>query len=87
MILSAENRLGLFLPQGIAHGFVTLDSGCEVHYTVSAPYVPEAAGGIRWNDPELAIPCPSGPGGFTISERDRTWPRLEEVNPFPEGLA
>jgi dTDP-4-dehydrorhamnose 3,5-epimerase len=70
--LSAENRRALYVPEGCAHGFLTLDDGCEVHYQISQSYAPEAARGVRWNDPAFAI---SWPGEVVvINERDRSYP-------------
>jgi dTDP-4-dehydrorhamnose 3,5-epimerase len=70
--LSAENRCALYVPEGCAHGFLTLDDECEVHYQISQSYMPEAARGVRWNDPAFAI---SWPGEVVvINERDRSYP-------------
>ena len=70
--LSAENRRGLYVPEGCAHGFLTLDDGCEVHYQISQSYAPEAAAGVRWNDPAFAIRWPGEV--VVINERDRSYP-------------
>jgi dTDP-4-dehydrorhamnose 3,5-epimerase len=72
--LSGENNLLLYLPTGVAHGFQTLQDGCEVLYQMGAEYVPEAASGARWDDPAFAIEWPAAPDGRTISERDRNYP-------------
>jgi dTDP-4-dehydrorhamnose 3,5-epimerase len=73
--LSAENRCALYVPEGCAHGFLTLYDGCEVHYQISQSYVPEAARGVRWDDPGFAI---SWPGEVVvINERDRSYPDFE----------
>jgi dTDP-4-dehydrorhamnose 3,5-epimerase len=70
--LSARNRRALSVPEGCAHGFLTLEDGCEVHYQISERYVPEASRGVRWNDPAFAI---SWPGEVVvINERDRSYP-------------
>ena len=53
--LSQENRLMLFIPVGFAHGFSVLSEVAEVAYDVSAEYDPKAEGGIRFDDPDLAI--------------------------------
>jgi dTDP-4-dehydrorhamnose 3,5-epimerase len=53
--LTAENRRMIYVPEGFAHGFQTLEDGCEVFYQMSETYRPELARGIRWNDPILAI--------------------------------
>jgi dTDP-4-dehydrorhamnose 3,5-epimerase len=75
--LSAENRRALHVPAGVAHGFQTLDDGCEVHYQIGARYVPEACRGVRWDDPAFAIEWPAPTGARTISERDRGYPDFE----------
>lgn len=49
--LTADNRWALLLPGGCAHGFVPLTDGAEVLYRISAPYAPEAARTVRWDDP------------------------------------
>ncbi|MEG2679428.1 MAG: dTDP-4-dehydrorhamnose 3,5-epimerase [Oscillospiraceae bacterium] len=53
--LSAENKKQLLIPRGFGHGFVTLTDDVEFLYKADNPYAPEADGGIRWNDPELAV--------------------------------
>lgn len=56
--LSAVNRHMLYIPEGCAHGFQTLTDDCEVCYQISAPYVPEAAQGVRWDDAAFGIEWP-----------------------------
>ena len=74
-VLDAADGCALFVPVGFAHGFQTLDDASEVLYAMSAPYVGEAAGGVRWDDPAFAIDWPPEPaGGRTMSDRDRSWP-------------
>lgn len=70
--LSAANRRMLYIPAGVAHGFQTLESDCEVFYQMSEFYHPELAKGIRWNDPAFSVvwPVPDP----LISERDRSYP-------------
>lgn len=77
--LSDENGLALLMPPGVAHGFVTLVGDSDVWYQMSAPYVHEAATGVRWDDPDLAIawPVPSALA-LIISARDRELPLLQE---------
>lgn len=70
--LTAENRRMLYLPKGMAHGFLTLRPGTEVYYQMSTAYAPDAVRGVRWNDPAFGIVWP-GPVEV-ISERDRTFP-------------
>lgn len=72
--LSAENGAGVYWPQGVAHGFLTLCDGAEVAYQISAPYMPEAGRGIRWDDPAVGIAWPDRPR--VVSERDAQFPNL-----------
>jgi dTDP-4-dehydrorhamnose 3,5-epimerase len=75
--LSGENGLAVVLPPGVAHGFVSLVPESEVWYQMSVPYEPDAATGVRWDDPDLDIPWPSDATlPFTISARDRALPAL-----------
>jgi len=74
--LSAENRHMLYVPAGFAHGYQTLTDEAEVHYQMSAAYRAEAARGLRWNDPRLAIDWPEA--DRLVSERDRALPLLEK---------
>jgi dTDP-4-dehydrorhamnose 3,5-epimerase len=71
--LAAETGRALYIPKGFAHGFQTLVDGAEVFYMISAPYVPEAASGVRWDDPAFGIDWPSAESRV-INERDRSWP-------------
>jgi dTDP-4-dehydrorhamnose 3,5-epimerase len=70
--LSAENRLALYIPEGCAHGFLTLTDGSEVAYQMSAPHVPEAARGVRFDDPTFAIDWPGEV--VVVNERDASYP-------------
>jgi dTDP-4-dehydrorhamnose 3,5-epimerase len=74
---SSENARALYSPAGLAHGFQTLTDDCEVLYQMGHAYVPEAARGVRWDDPALAIEWPEPRGERTISERDRGYPDLD----------
>jgi dTDP-4-dehydrorhamnose 3,5-epimerase len=71
-VLSAENHRALYIPEGCAHGFLTLSDESEVFYQMTQFYEPAAGRGIRWNDPALAISWPAPV--IVISERDRTYP-------------
>ncbi len=73
--LSEQNGFGFYIPAGLAHGFQTLAADSEVHYLMGAPYVGEAARGVRWDDPAFGIEWPPAPhGGRVISERDAGYP-------------
>lgn len=73
--LTAENRRQLYVPKGFAHGFQTLCDDVDVNYLISAFYTPEAAAGIRHDDPHFGIKWPSAP--TVISEKDLTWPDFD----------
>jgi dTDP-4-dehydrorhamnose 3,5-epimerase len=75
LVLSAEKRNMLFVPEGCAHGFLALEDNTEVFYQVSEFYSPESARGVRWDDQAFQIVWPSAPE--VISERDRTYPDFE----------
>jgi dTDP-4-dehydrorhamnose 3,5-epimerase len=71
-VLTSENRRMLYVPEGFAHGFLTLEDATEVSYQISEFYVPESQRGFRWNDPAFAIAWPAEVR--FISDRDRGYP-------------
>lgn len=71
--LTQENRRALYVPEGFAHGFQTLEPDTEVHYLVTEFYTPEAEGGVRWNDPAFGIEWPDPANAF-LSPKDAAWP-------------
>ncbi len=75
--LSAENKKQLLIPRGFGHGFVTLTDHVEFLYKADNFYAPEADGGIRWNDPELAINW--GIEQPILSQKDQTSPWLKDA--------
>ena len=73
--LRAGDGRGLVVPPGCAHGFQTLADDTDVLYLITPDYAPDAADGVRWDDPRFAIAWPDPPAaGRVLSERDRTWP-------------
>jgi dTDP-4-dehydrorhamnose 3,5-epimerase len=72
--LSAENGRAFYIPAGFAHGFQTLTDDSEVLYQMGHAYVPEAARGVRWNDPAFGIEWPEPAGNRVLSERDASYP-------------
>lgn len=80
-ILSSENGEQLWIPEGYAHGFVTLEPDCEVVYKVTAPYDRDSERGIIWNDEDLGIDWPLPRPGPMLSDKDRILPRLRDVTP------
>ncbi len=72
--LSETNRRAVYIPEGFAHGFLTMTNDAEVFYQMSSCFVPSSAAGIRWDDPAIAINWPIQPQ--CISEKDQTYPDL-----------
>jgi dTDP-4-dehydrorhamnose 3,5-epimerase len=70
--LSHANGTLLYVPEGCAHGYLSLVPDSTVEYLISEFYHPEAAGGMRWNDPFCKVQWPIEPQ--QMNERDRTWP-------------
>lgn len=77
--LGLELRAGVgrsvYLPVGLAHGFLVLEDDTEVEYLISSPYAPDAARGIRWDDPAIGIEWPFAP--TVVSDRDRAFPDVD----------
>lgn len=76
--ISAARWNQLLVPEGFAHGFMTIAPDTEVIYKVTAPYSPTHEVAIAWDDPDLAIAWPDV-GAVTISEKDRAAPRLSDL--------
>lgn len=72
--LTADNRRMLYIPPGLAHGYLTLTDDAEMFYQASTPWAPQAEAGVRWNDPAFGIKWPFEP--TVISAKDQTWPLL-----------
>ena len=70
--LTVENRKMSYIPDGFAHGFVTLTDDVEVFYQVSVPHEPASAAGVRWDDPAFNIDWPVDQP--VLSERDASFP-------------
>lgn len=75
--LEAGTGRSMLIPEGFAHGFLTMEPSTHVVYHLSAPYSPDSEGGIRWDDASLAIPWPASPK--VIGDRDRELPPLHDV--------
>ena len=81
--LSASDGSQLLVPVGFAHGFITLEPETEVFYKVSAPYSPAHDKGLLWSDPALAIAWPAPADAVVLSDKDRRWPPLADLDsPF-----
>ena len=77
--LSAENHRSLFIPSGFAHGFCVVSETAMSFYKCSDYYAPEHEGGVLWNDPALGIPWPVEEP--LLSDKDRQWPELKDIEP------
>lgn len=76
--LAADRANMVYIPEGCAHGYQTLQDDTTLLYVISAPYNAASARGVRWDDPMLGIPWPERKAVF-LSERDRSLPLLSEL--------
>lgn len=72
--LTAENHQMLYVPEGFAHGFITLKNDTEVTYQMNQFYAPGSEKGFRWDDPAFGIEWPIQP--VLISEKDKNFPLI-----------
>ncbi len=80
-LLKAEENKVIYIPEGFAHGFISLTDNTIFSYQCSGKYIPEACGGIVWNDDSLNIPWPINEYGITeviATDKDKNWPSLYE---------
>lgn len=73
--LSEENHKLLYVPPGLAHGFMTLSESADIIYKCTDEYSPEHDAGIIWNDPDIGVKWPEG--RKLLSEKDRALPTLK----------
>lgn len=80
--LSEENHKQLFIPRGFAHAFLTITENVEFRYKCDSLYNKESEGGIRYDDPEIAIPWDEILGDIepTLSEKDKNAKSVSEIN-------
>lgn len=78
-VLSAENWAQMFIPEGFAHGFCTLEANTEVLYKASDYYAPDHDKGLAWNDPALGIDWPVSDADASLSDKDRAQPLLAQL--------
>ncbi|MBB6486730.1 dTDP-4-dehydrorhamnose 3,5-epimerase [Rhizobium lusitanum] len=81
VLLSAENKRQLWIPEGFAHGFLTLSDNAEFLYKTTNYYSPESDRGIRWNDPQIAIDWGANEA-LTLSPKDQRQPLLADAETF-----
>ncbi len=79
--LTPGNGRQLYVPEGCAHGFLTLADSTEVSYQISEAYSPGHSTGVAWDDPVFAIPWPAE--AEVMSERDRSYPPFLPVRSLP----
>lgn len=72
--LTASNGFAVYIPEGYAHGFQTLEDATEVTYAITPPYTPGVAAGVRWNDPALDVHWPLEIS--MIAPQDQSWPLI-----------
>ncbi|MBV8888980.1 MAG: dTDP-4-dehydrorhamnose 3,5-epimerase [Alphaproteobacteria bacterium] len=82
VVLSAAKGNQLYIPEGFAHGFCTLDRNTEVFYKASRYYSRECDLGLAWNDPALGIAWPVAENEAQLSDKDRRQPVLAELPPY-----
>ena len=79
-LLSAENKKQFYIPEGFAHGFYVLSEEAEFCYKCTDFYHPGDEGGIRWNDPDIAVEWPILEGvPILLSEKDRKLPSFRDI--------
>ncbi len=78
--LSADNKRQLYVPQGFAHGFSVLSPTAIVFYKCDHLYSPGFEGGVRYNDPELAIDWKIDAANAILSPKDSNMPLLKDAN-------
>jgi dTDP-4-dehydrorhamnose 3,5-epimerase len=81
-VLSASDWNQIFIPEGFAHGYCTLEPDTEIIYKVNAYYSPEHDRGLLWSDPALGIAWPVSPDEALLSDRDRKHPVLSRLPRF-----
>lgn len=76
--IDSVSGIMLYIPPGFAHGFVTLEDNTEFLYKCTAEYNAESEGGIRWDDPEIAVQWPIT--DVSVSPKDEKLPFLKDIN-------
>jgi dTDP-4-dehydrorhamnose 3,5-epimerase len=82
VVLSAENRQQLWIPEGFAHGFLAVTEGAELLYKTTDYYDPTAERSIMWNDPAIGISWPIEGGDPLVSPKDAAAPLLADAEVF-----
>ncbi len=80
-LMKAEDNKVIFIPEGFAHGFITLSKEAIFSYQCSGKYDPDSCGGILWNDPDLGIEWPLEEYNIEkviCTEKDKNWPTFKQ---------
>ncbi len=77
--LSAENHRQLWVPPGLAHGFLVISDSADFLYKTTAFYAPQAEGAVRWDDPDLAIQWPDAGVPPQLSAKDLAAGSLKDL--------
>ncbi|AWW73687.1 dTDP-4-dehydrorhamnose 3,5-epimerase [Erythrobacter sp. KY5] len=80
--LSAQNKRMFWVPQGFAHGFLTLEDNTDFLYKCDAPYAPQTEHSLAWDDPEVGIDWPIAGLQVQLSAKDRDGQSLSQVEAF-----
>ena len=80
--LSGENHKQMWLPPGMAHGFLVTSDSADFLYKASDYYAPQAEGCIRWNDPSIGIAWPASNQPPALSAKDAAAPLLADARCF-----
>lgn len=83
LVLSEENGEQLWIPEGFAHGFVTLSPNTVISYKVSSVYSAEHDRGLKWNDPAIGIAWPKF-DDYWLSDKDKKQPLLSDMPSYFE---
>lgn len=75
--LGPSSNCVFYIPNGCAHGFLTLEDDSDIVYLMGAPFIPGSGRGLRWNDPAIAIAWPHAP--LKISENDADYPNFPQI--------
>lgn len=84
-VLSAENHRQLWIPAGLAHGFLVLSDSADFLYKTTEYYAPQSEGSVRWDDPMLSIAWPDVGGPPQLSAKDAAAPLLKDLTAPPAG--
>ena len=82
--LSGENKRQLFIPRGLAHGFVVLSEEAVFAYKCDNIYMPSAERGVMFDDPDLGIDWHIASDKFLLSDKDKKHPAFAEIEPWEE---